>query len=107
MNKLTEQVLPTVRKVILDFMRGYEVPWAPDDYWWYGLQHVWSPPDFMQQGEPVRENELHRALIDLEVPRERIVKRGAIPMWNWITLHSYSGPDIIKVAVSPWRLLHI
>lgn len=105
MNKLTEQVLPTVRKVILDFMRGYEVPWAPDDYWWYGLQHVWSPPDFMQQGEPVRENELHRALIDLEVPRERIVKRGAytyVELDNitfiFRTRHYKGGRESLEVA---------
>lgn len=105
MNKLTEQVLPTVRKVILDFMRGHEVSWAPDDYWWYGLQDLWSPPDFMQQGEPVRENELYRALIDLEVPREWIVKRGAytyVELDNitfiFRTRHYKDGREPLEVA---------
>ena len=65
MNELTEQVLPTVRQVILDLMRDH------------GLQFVWSPPDFTRQVEPVRENAFYWALIDLEVPREWIVKRGA------------------------------
>lgn len=77
-NELTEHVLHIVRQTILDLIRGHEdISWAPDDYWWYGLQFAWAPFDYMRHGEPVKENALYWALLDLEVPLERIVKRGA------------------------------
>ncbi len=106
MNELTEQVLPTVRQVILDLMRDHEdISWAPDDYWWYGLQFVWSPPDLTRHAEQVRENALYWALIDLEVPREWIVKRGAhtyVELDNitfiFRTRHYKGGHESLEVA---------
>lgn len=106
MNELTEQVLPIVRQTILDLMRVHEdISWAPDDYWWYGFQFAWTPPDFMRQGEPIKENALYWALVDLEVPQEWIVKRGAhtyVELDNitfvYRTKHFKGGNELLEIA---------
>ena len=79
MNELTEQLLPAIRQTILEAMKNHgDYLWEPDEYWWFGLLYSWLPPESPRLDGPIKENALYWALIDLEVPSECIVKRGAI-----------------------------
>ena len=107
MNKQKEQVLTVVRQTILDLMRDHQnISWAPDEYWWYGVQFAWTPLDyFRRQGEPVKENDLYWALIDLDVPRSCITKRGAhtyVELDNitfvYRTRHFKNGYEPLEIA---------
>ena len=46
-----------------------------DVFWWWSLRYVWSEYDFMQPGKPITERALYSALVDLNVPKQKIVKR--------------------------------
>lgn len=49
---------------------------SEDLLWWWSLSYVWSEYDFMQPGKPITEKALYSALVDLHIPRSKIVKRN-------------------------------
>ena len=99
-------LLSRVRQSILELMRTHDnLAWAPDDYWWYGLQMQWTLLDYLAKGDPVKENALYWALVDLDVPREWIVQRGAhtyVELDNitfvYRTRHFKSGYEPLEIA---------
>ena len=75
MNAPSQEALKRIKEyVIYGVKAGNDAPYK-DDYWWCAIHYLWSDYDFMHPGKTITERALYSALVDMNVPRNRIVKR--------------------------------
>ena len=78
MSNLSESIVRACVNNTLSLMRSRtNLQWAPDSYWWPGIQLAWVNPFWPGRcGKALTADQLNQRLIELGVPAESIKKSG-------------------------------
>ena len=78
MSNLSESIVRVCVNNTLSLMRSRtNLQWAPDSYWWPGIQLAWVNPFWPgSRGKALTADQLNKRLIEFDVPAESIKKSG-------------------------------